>query len=241
MAKVKGKDAPKQMEWKRSNPGVKRKEEFRSNAAKYAVTHHHDSISKSLFTLDIVCRARAKSDSTSSFDFDEAIGAVEKELNELENDIAAKNEQIRTLLHERKISDLVEYESPWSREFTIKTPQALTALKIFKDFDTLNIYLDTAYLFGLTEKPTVDEISNKMATQFKELARSLHVRSDNALRQLRQSHEANVASGNGKSSDSDALAELTDLDSPRVDDADSKEVASISEAAMLSGELEHAS
>lgn len=207
------KEAPRFKEWKRSNPGVKRVEQFMSNSAKYAVTHHYDSVSKSLFALDIVCRSRAKSDKTNSFDFDEVIGAVEKELADLANEICAKNEQINTLLTSHKINDLVEYENPWSREFIIKTPQSFIALKMFTDFDKLNTYLDTAYLYGLTGKVTVDEISYKIANQFKELARSLYVRSTNALRQLRESREANVAAGDTDPSNHLVLAELAAFES----------------------------
>lgn len=204
---------PKFKEWKRSNPGVKRYEQFMSNAAKYAVTHHYDSISKSLFALDIVCRSRAKSDKTNSFDFSEAIGAVEKEIAALENEIGAKNEQMRALLKTHNIGELVQYENPWGREFIIKTPQAFTVLRMFVNFDHLNTYLDTAYLYGLTEKGTVDEISYKISGQLKELARSLYVRSTNALRQLKESREASLAAGDDDPSNLAVLAEVADFES----------------------------
>jgi len=233
MAKAKNAAPPKFKEWKRSNPGVKRTEEFMSNSAKFAVTHHYDSISKSLFALDIVCRSRAKSDKSNSFDFSEAMSAVEKEIAALENEIGAKNEQIRTILSNHKISELVEYENPWGREFIIKTPQTFTVLKMFTDFDKLITYLDTAYLYGLTEKVTVDEISYKISGQLKELARSLYVRSTTALRQLKESREASVATGDNDPSNLAVLAEVAEFES--ADSEDSVEAS----PTPLSGE-EHA-
>lgn len=217
MANAKKKDAPKLKEWKRSNPGVKRIVVFVTNSGKYAATHHFDSIAKSLFALDIVCRSRAKSDKSQAFDFEEAIAAVEKEMTIFGETISSKIEQIQSLLKDRNIEQLVEYENPWSREFLIKTPQSFTALGMFSDFDKLCVLLDTAYLYGLTGKVTVDELSFNLANQFKALARSLYVRSDTALRQIKESREASVAAGDIDPTNQLVLAEVADFESNTED------------------------
>lgn len=208
MASSKSAKDPKKQQWKRSNPGVKRTVSFQSNAAKFAATHHFDSISKSLFDLDVVARARSKSVVAGSFDFKGAMEAVDRELGGLDQEISARNEQIKALLRDHKIDELVEYENPWVREVSIKTPYTLTALNVFVDFDKLNAYLDTAYLYRLTEKATVDELSNGLAAKIRDLAKSLHIRATSAIHELKVSHSASVEKGQPDDIAGTALAEI---------------------------------
>lgn len=130
-----------------------------------------DTLTTSLFTIDVMARKMAKHNK--SFNLKAVEDAVSSLIDSMKAEIAGEIQRMEHFLAAEMITSTVTYSNPLERKFRITSPEIKRVSDLINDFDRLIVLIDTAWLHGKLDSDEADEFRSKKVKAVTKCLKSL--------------------------------------------------------------------